>query len=38
MGTSASSHVKLAAVDMSFGWPLPKYAIPVFVSVLAGVG
>jgi hypothetical protein len=33
MGTSASSHVKLAAVEMSFGWPLPKYAIPVFVSV-----
>jgi hypothetical protein len=30
----ANSQVKLAAVEIDLGWPLPKYAIPVIVSVL----
>jgi hypothetical protein len=37
-GRVQSSHVKLAAVEMDLGWPLPRYAIPVIVSVLAGAG
>jgi hypothetical protein len=30
-----NEQVRLEAVEMSFGWPLPRYAIPVVVSVLA---
>ena len=37
-GSCADEHVRFAAVEMDSGWPLPRYAIPGIVSVLAGKG